>query len=495
MTGEQVNMEITIILIISILLQFAAAILALRLIWVTRQRTAWILIAAAILLMAIRRCVTLFQTDFSTLSHTTSLSAELIALVISLLMLCGLVYIAPLFRSLKHSEEMLRKAHDDLERRVKERTAELAASNEALQKEAVEREKTEEDLRQTRDYLDNLITYANAPIIVWNPGLEITRFNQAFERLTGRSAHEVLGKKLGILFPEDSRAATINMVNQTTMSERWEVVEIPVQHVDGSVRTVLWNSATIYAPDRRTPVATIAQGQDITELKKIDQMKDEFIGLVSHELRTPLTVITGSLQSSTSPGISPEDARELIQNAVEGADSLAAILDNMLELSRYQAGRLQLNVEPVDIALIARNVTKRLVNQGVTQRFSLDFPGDLPLVQADSMRVERILYNLLENATKYSPGESEIKVSGRVEGDFLVTGVTDHGKGISPEDRSRLFEPFQRLDATLHTRGVGLGLVVCKRLVEAQGGWIKVESGLGKYSAFSFALPLSRPGC
>ncbi len=134
-----------------------------------------------------------------------------------------------------------------------------------------EQKKAAESLRQTRDYLDNLFNYANAPIIVWNPGLEITRFNHAFERLTGRSEKEVLGKKLGILFPEDSRDATMKLIHKTAPGKHWEVVEIPIQHIDGSVRTILWNSATLFAPDDKTPIATIAQGQDITERKQAEE--------------------------------------------------------------------------------------------------------------------------------------------------------------------------------------------------------------------------------
>jgi PAS domain S-box-containing protein len=356
-----------------------------------------------------------------------------------------------------------------------------------------ERKKVEENLRQTRDYLDNLFTYANAPIIVWDPELKITRFNHAFERLTGRSAGEVLGEKVDILIPADERDEALKKINCTTkMGERWEVVEIPIQHVDGSVRTVLWNSATLYTLDGKTPVATIAQGQDITELKKTDKMKDEFIGLVSHELRTPLTVITGSLRSAMSPGISPEDARELLQNAVEGADQLAAILENMLELSRYQADRLQLRMELVNIADEAQGVVERLKGRGAEQRFSVDFPPNLPLVEADTVRVERILYNLLENAVKYSPVQSEVKVSGRRKGDFVITAVSDQGKGIPGGEQGKLFELFRRLEESSYAKGAGLGLVVCKRLVEAQGGWIKVDSALGKGSTFTFALPIRR---
>ncbi len=154
----------------------------------------------------------------------------------------------------KRAHEALRKAHDELEFRVKERTREL---------------------RETTDYLDNLFNYANAPIIVWNPEFKITRFNHAFERLTAFNAKEVLGKELDILFPLNSREASMNLIRKLVTGEHWEVVEIPILRTDGTVRTVLWNSATIYTPDEITPVATIAQGQDITERKQAENALEE----------------------------------------------------------------------------------------------------------------------------------------------------------------------------------------------------------------------------
>jgi signal transduction histidine kinase len=233
--------------------------------------------------------------------------------------------------------------------------------------------------------------------------------------------------------------------------------------------------------------------RDITERKRVEQLKDEFIGLVSHELRTPLTVISGSLRTAMSEGVSQEDGRELLQNAAEGADSLAVILENMLELSRYQAGRLQLRIETVSIAHAVKNVTEQLKRQGISHQFLMDIPRELPEVEADPVRVERILLNLMENATKYSPEDSKITVSSRTQGGFVVTRIIDQGLGISPDDQAKIFEPFQQLETSRRrTKGVGLGLVVCKRLVEAQGGWIKVESELGKGSTFSFALPKHR---
>jgi PAS domain S-box-containing protein len=133
------------------------------------------------------------------------------------------------------------------------------------------RKQMEEALRETRDYLQNLIGHANAPIIVWNPAFRITQFNRAFERLTGRSAADMLHRELDILFPPDRREESMTHIRRTATGERWEVVEIPIQHTDGSVRVVMWNSATLFASDGQTPLATIAQGQDITALKEAEE--------------------------------------------------------------------------------------------------------------------------------------------------------------------------------------------------------------------------------
>jgi signal transduction histidine kinase len=232
--------------------------------------------------------------------------------------------------------------------------------------------------------------------------------------------------------------------------------------------------------------------RNITERKKAEQLKDEFIGLVSHELRTPMTVISGSLRTAMSAGISLEDKDILLQNAVEGAGSLSAILENLLELSRYQAGRLQIHTETVNIPDIARGVIERLKARSEDRIYTIEFPDDLPLVQADPVRVERILYNLLENAAKYSPEKSVIKVFARKDKEMVVTGVVDKGVGISPEDQGRLFELFERLERGTRSEGLGLGLVVCKRLVSAQGGQIWVESEPGKGSTFFFTLPVNK---
>ena len=167
----------------------------------------------------------------------------------------------------KKAEEALQVAHDLLEERVGKGVVELAEVNATLRREVEERRKAESALSETSRYLENLINFANAPIVVWNPKFRITRFNQAFERLTGLTAPEVIGKSPDILIPEKFRGEAMARIRKTSRGDRWEVVEIPILHKNGDIRTVIWNSATLYEEDGKTAIATIAQGQDITDRK------------------------------------------------------------------------------------------------------------------------------------------------------------------------------------------------------------------------------------
>ena len=177
------------------------------------------------------------------------------------------------------------------------RLASVAIENarffEIAQQELHERKQTEIALKETNEYLDNLFNYTNAPIIVWDPQFKVTRFNHAFEDLTGRNESDLLGKTLEILFPSNQVESSMNLISKTLTGERWEVVEINIQHVDGSIRIVLWNSATLFSSDGETPIATIAQGQDITDRKRTENMIEARLRLVEfsahHTLNELLT--------------------------------------------------------------------------------------------------------------------------------------------------------------------------------------------------------------
>ncbi|MBU1635175.1 PAS domain S-box protein, partial [bacterium] len=168
----------------------------------------------------------------------------------------------------------------ELEEKVAERTAELTKTIEHLKR-------VTEDLRETHDYLENLINYANAPIIVWNPDFRIKRFNHAFEHLTGYKSDDVVGKALSILFPDAGRKVSLDKIKATSNGEYWESVEISILCKDGDIRLALWNSANIYAEDGKTLVSTIAQGTDITELRQ----KEKQINKTKRELENILNTV------------------------------------------------------------------------------------------------------------------------------------------------------------------------------------------------------------
>lgn len=174
----------------------------------------------------------------------------------------------------------------------------------------------EEELYKTREYLDNLITYASAPIIVWDPQFRITRFNHASEHLTGRKAKDVIGQGLEILLPKKYLTRVMDLIKKTSEGERWESVEIPILHKKGEIRTVLWNSATIFESDGKTIISTIAQGQDITERKKIESeyriRADEYAKMnvtlekeilqrksADDNLKKTLSLLSAALESTT----------------------------------------------------------------------------------------------------------------------------------------------------------------------------------------------------
>jgi hypothetical protein len=260
---------------------------------------------------------------------------------------------------------------------------------------------------------------------------------------------------------------------------------------DGRVIWCTWYNSVLF--DEKGKMSSImSEVQDVTEIRQMDRAKDEFISLVSHELKNPLTVILGSAQTALTPDLSDSDIKFLLQNTLEGAQSMDQIINNLLELSRYQANRLKLATEEMDLAALARKTIAQVKRSYPHYNYVLD-TSEVPLAVGDPIRVERILFNLIENASKYSHEQGEIKIRiGCDKTDFIVS-VTDKGIGMSPESIAELFEPFKRLvDPKENTKGLGLGLVVCKRLVEAHEGTINVKSEPGKGSTFTFTIPLPK---
>jgi PAS domain S-box-containing protein len=353
-----------------------------------------------------------------------------------------------------------------------------------------ERKQAEEKLREQAHILEQvhdivILTDLDGYILNWNTGAE---------RVYGYSAEETLGKHISFMYKDKQRK---NLFYQQVMKPLLEKeshgAEVEVLTKTGEQKSIYLSLSPIR--DNNGKVSMMCgYGIDITERKKLDQLKDEFIGLVSHELRTPLTVIGGSLSTLITEWnrLSPNEVQQLLKDALLESESLSHLIENLLELSRAQAQQLSLYSEPTDVKTLIKETLSKIKRQAPSHRFVTSIPDKLPSINADPLRIERILYNLLDNAAKYSPPGSQIKVSVDAEPERLVIGVSDRGKGLSSSEQARIFGPFQRLENTRpdHARGAGLGLMVCRRLVEAHSGKIWVESKKGRGATFFFSLPL-----
>lgn len=228
-----------------------------------------------------------------------------------------------------------------------------------------------------------------------------------------------------------------------------------------------------------------------------DRLKDEFLNMVSHEMRTPLTVVIGGLHMlmTYSDRMSEDDKIGLLKDAYAEAEALSEIVNNLLELSRCRAGHLQLRGENIAIYSLLQETVDKTRRQYPHHRFSIKAPR-LASVNGDRRRLELVVYNLLDNAAKYSPPGSLVTAFGNFRRSEVIIGVSDQGPGISAADQEKLFLPFERLGQgpAGAVGGTGLGLVVCKKLVEAHGGYIYVQSEPGRGSTFFFSLPLAPPG-
>jgi len=311
--------------------------------------------------------------------------------------------------------------------------------------------------------------------------------NPSYELILGYERGELVGRKASSLYwnPND-RQSWVSSMNENGVIRDFET---RLKKKDGTPVWVSINVTPILYVGERAVMGTI---QDITARKKTDELKDDFIGMVSHELRTPLTVFLSSVQVAMIEEISKEEIRELLEDAVTSAKSMAHLVDNMIELSRYQANRLSLNTRMMDVAAVTREViTRERTEKG--HDFLVDIDEDLPLLKADQVRLELVLKNLINNAIKYSPPKTQIRISAKKDGAFIMIGVTDQGEGLSQADQAKLFQSFERLrETSLTNPGLGLGLLVCQRLVEAHGGRIWAESEIGHGSTFWFTLPVNQ---
>jgi len=387
--------------------------------------------------------------------------------------------------------------------------------------ESSERKQAEEQLRESRDFLEKLLGYTNVPIIVWNSAGRIIRFNRAFERLTGYAVAEVIGQELSILFPEPGEAESIVEFARAMGGQHRESVEVPIRCKNGVTRTLLWNSANVYSEDGATLLAVIAQGVDITERneaeeatrqaqeKRLDRQRHEAesvetelaevreelvktrlaaIGQISasiaHELRNPL----GSVRNAVFylkrhlPKDEPEltEFLQIIENEVEDADR---IIGNLLELTRRKPAAKQ----AVDLRQLVEDAFSRIRDTDEV-RCQVSTDPDPFEIQADPDQFRQILINLGKNAVQAMKGKGELIVQASRSASCDVIVVRDTGSGVPGDVRERLFEPLM----TTKSKGTGLGLTICRQIVDRHGGTIELVENEGPGAAFQISLPRER---
>lgn len=227
------------------------------------------------------------------------------------------------------------------------------------------------------------------------------------------------------------------------------------------------------------------------ELKALDRMKDEFLAMTAHELKTPLTPMLSLVRQIMDRNLGKINKKQekALRIISRGVERLGSSIEKILEISKLESGRMELNKEEIQLASLIQDVVEQMKLLAGLKKVTLTKRiTKLPPVEADGRRVATVLANLIENAIKFSPEGDKVTVEAKQRGNKILVQVKDRGMGIAKKDLPKLFTKFFQVN---HTKsGAGLGLSICKRLVEAHGGKIWCKSKLGKGSTFSFTLPV-----
>ena len=372
-----------------------------------------------------------------------------------------------------------------------------------------EQKRAEKELYEKSSYLENLVNYANAPIIVWDVNNKITRFNAAFEQLTGRDSSEVIGKDINLLFPDDSKVRLAKLLNCTKRGERWEALELDILCNDGNIKTLLWNSANIYDQTGSILTATIAQGFDITEVKQTNahllaakdkaeesnRLKTAFINNISHEIRTPLNGIIGFGQLLNDNTLTPEERDGYYNLLKSSSDRLIQAIEDNLDIAQISSGTLTVNNVSFPLKQFMDEVIEWALGQS-GRSAETEIIGDIPSainnlsILTDRELLRKALEHLISNAVKFTE-KGTVTIGVNVGEHSLEFYVSDTGKGIAPEKMEEMFKPYVQeiTDMTRGYEGSGLGLAIVKGISGLLDGDVLSESEKGVGSTFYFTIP------
>ncbi|MEJ2759142.1 MAG: HAMP domain-containing sensor histidine kinase, partial [Anaerolineales bacterium] len=252
--------------------------------------------------------------------------------------------------------------------------------------------------------------------------------------------------------------------------------------------------------DRKEFLGTISIFRDITHQVEVDRLKSEFVATGSHELRTPMTPIKGYVEFLLMGGAGElnEQQLEFVQIIKGNIDRLSILVDDLLDVSRIEAGKVALSFQPINLAEIVDEAVETVLQQSKEDQHPVtiepQYSDDVSSIYGDPERVRQIVTNLMDNAYKYSPENSVIRIHIHKKGSFAQIDISDQGIGIFPDEHDKIFERFYRGEnhMVMSTAGTGLGLSIVRELVEMHNGriWVKSTGVPGEGSTFSFTLPL-----
>ena len=313
-------------------------------------------------------------------------------------------------------------------------------------------------------------------------------------RMPGRPAEDLLGI-LTCRFADGREIALgeFPLASALSNAETVRAEEIVLTTPDGRSVTTLVNATPIHAEDGAV-ASVVATMQDLAPLQELERIRAEFLGMVGHELRVPLTSIKGSTAAALGAArlMAPAETREFFRIIDDQADRMIGLIADLLDAGRIETGSLSVSPEPSAVGALVDQARSTFVSGGGRHAVWIDLPPGLPPVMADRQRIVQVLNNLLANAARHSPDTSAIRIAAERDGVHVAVSVSDEGRGIAPERLGQLFRKYAAAGDRDGGVGGGLGLAICRGLVEAHGGRIRAESGgVGLGARFTFTLPVA----
>jgi PAS domain S-box-containing protein len=352
-------------------------------------------------------------------------------------------------------------------------------------------------LAEEKRRVESVLEHSAEGIMSIDSRCRILGFNAAMEKLTGYTREEVIGQECSRLFcladADKRNLCNIQCPMSGSLSGETGSFEQTgtIRNREGRAVEVALSYSIVHSAEGR-PINAVVNVRDISRFKEMESFRDSILSMLGHELQTPLAIIQGYTDTLSRPEVKGDTA--VLQQGLDaiGEESrrLSQVMNKLLLASRLSAGAIKLEKEPVHLGILAGKVVHRLSGLTAVHQFALEFPEDFPPVMVEPNLVEQVLTNLIENAIKYSPRGGKVTISGmRVNGQVKVT-VADEGVGIPLGDMDRLFERFHRGEkGQSRIQGTGLGLYICKTIIEAHGGRMEAASQPGRGSRFSFILP------